>query len=132
MAEIAWTAEAQQWLESIFEHIAEDNPQAATRTVQAIYDRAQDLIHFPRMGYRYAASSRHVRICSTNITELPICSKTMGTSIFWASFTDRSTLSVINSEMTHNHAFERTSASALRLLAVPSSLRSSAAAQRDR
>ncbi len=33
---------------------------------------------------------------------------------------------------TPNHAFERTAASALRLLAVPSSLRSSAAAQRER
>ena len=44
MAEVTWTAEAQQWLESIFEHIAEDNPQAAARTVQAIYGRAQDLI----------------------------------------------------------------------------------------
>jgi hypothetical protein len=33
---------------------------------------------------------------------------------------------------TPNPAFERTSASALRLLAVPSSLRSSAAAQRER
>jgi len=32
----------------------------------------------------------------------------------------------------HNPAFERTAASALRLLAAPSSLRSSAAAQRDR
>ncbi len=62
MAEIAWTAEAQQWLEDIFEYIAEDNPQAAARTVQEIYERAQDLIQFPQMGYRYAASSRHVRI----------------------------------------------------------------------
>jgi toxin ParE1/3/4 len=62
MAEIAWTAEAQQWLEDNFEYIAEDNPQAAARTVQAIYERAQDLIQFPQMGYRYAASSRHVRI----------------------------------------------------------------------
>lgn len=38
--------------------------------------------------------------------------------------------------MTHprppNYAFERTTASALRLLAVPASLRSSAAAQRER
>jgi plasmid stabilization system protein ParE len=62
MAEIAWTAEAQQWLEDIFEYIAEDSPQAATRTVQAIYKRTQDLIQFPQIGYRYAASSRHVRI----------------------------------------------------------------------
>ena len=35
-------------------------------------------------------------------------------------------------EMTANPAFERTAASALRLLAVPSSLRSSAGAQRER
>jgi len=35
-------------------------------------------------------------------------------------------------QMTPNHALERTAASALRLLAVPSSLRSSAAAQRER
>jgi hypothetical protein len=34
--------------------------------------------------------------------------------------------------MVANPAFERTAASALRLLAVPSSLRSSAAAQRER
>jgi toxin ParE1/3/4 len=62
MAEIRWTAEAEQWLEDIFEYIAQDNPQAAARTVQAIYERAQDLIRFPQLGYRYAASSRHVRI----------------------------------------------------------------------
>jgi plasmid stabilization system protein ParE len=37
MAEIAWTVEAQRWLEDIFEYIAADNPQAAARTVQGIY-----------------------------------------------------------------------------------------------
>ena len=62
MAEITWTTEAQQWLEDIYEYIAHDNPRAAARTVQAIYDRAQDLLTFPQVGYRYAASSRHVRI----------------------------------------------------------------------
>jgi plasmid stabilization system protein ParE len=30
--------------------------------VQGIYERAQDLLHFPQLGHRYAASSRHVRI----------------------------------------------------------------------
>ena len=35
---------------------------AAARTVQAIYDRAQDLRRFPEIGQRYAGSSRHVRI----------------------------------------------------------------------
>lgn len=62
MAEITWTAEAQRWLEDIFEVIAADNPQAAARTVQGIYERAQDLVAFPEMGHRYLASSCHVRI----------------------------------------------------------------------
>ena len=62
MAEIRWTAESEQWLEEIFEYIAQDNPEAAARTVQGIYDRAQDLIQFPQLGHRYAASTRHVRI----------------------------------------------------------------------
>lgn len=62
MAEIAWTEEAQRWLEDIFEHIAADNPHAAARTVQGIYHRTQDLAKFPEIGHRYLASSRHVRI----------------------------------------------------------------------
>jgi len=62
MAEITWTTEAQRWLEDIFEHVAADNPGAAARTVQGIYDRAQDLATFPEIGHRYLASSRHVRI----------------------------------------------------------------------
>ena len=62
MAEITWTDEAQHWLEDIFEYVAADNPPAAARTVQGIYDRAQDLVSFPEMGQRYFASNRHVRI----------------------------------------------------------------------
>ena len=62
MAEIRWTGEAERWLNDIYEYIAADNPSAAGRTVQAIYDRAQDLRQFPEIGQRYAGSSRHVRI----------------------------------------------------------------------
>jgi plasmid stabilization system protein ParE len=62
MAEITWTDEAQRWLEDIYGYIAADDPRAAARTVQGIYDRAQDLARFSEIGYRYTASSRHVRI----------------------------------------------------------------------
>ena len=62
MAKLVWTEEALWWLEDIFEYIAHDNPDAAARTVQAIYDRAQALTQFPEMGERYAGSDRHVRI----------------------------------------------------------------------
>jgi plasmid stabilization system protein ParE len=62
MAAIAWTDEAQRWLEDIFEYIATDNPQAAFRTVQEIYEKAQVLSSFPEIGHRYIASSRNVRV----------------------------------------------------------------------
>jgi plasmid stabilization system protein ParE len=62
MAEIAWTDEAQRWVEDIYEYIAADNPAAAARTVEAIYERVQDLRRFPEIGARYAASTRNVRI----------------------------------------------------------------------
>ena len=62
MAEITWTAEAQRWLEDIFEYIAADNRLAAASTVQGIYDRAQVLVSFPEMGHRYWVLSRNVRI----------------------------------------------------------------------
>jgi toxin ParE1/3/4 len=62
VAEITWTAEAQRWLEDIFEYVAADNPQAAASTVQGIYDHAQVLVSFPEMGHRYGASSRNVRV----------------------------------------------------------------------
>lgn len=62
MAEISWTEEAQRWLRDIFDYIATDNPQAAARTVQGIYDRVQDLARFPELGARYSSSARHVRV----------------------------------------------------------------------
>ncbi|HYR33572.1 MAG TPA: type II toxin-antitoxin system RelE/ParE family toxin [Burkholderiales bacterium] len=62
MAEIRWTEEAERWLQDIYEYIAADNPGAAARTVQGIYDRAQDLAQYPELGQRYLASQREVRI----------------------------------------------------------------------
>ena len=62
MAEIGWTEEAQRWLTDIFEYVAAENPQAAARTVQGIYERVQDLTRVPEIGSRYLASSRQVRI----------------------------------------------------------------------
>jgi plasmid stabilization system protein ParE len=62
MATIAWTEEAQRWLEDIFGYIAAENPEAAARTVQGIYERTQVLTKFPDIGHRYHASERNVRI----------------------------------------------------------------------
>jgi plasmid stabilization system protein ParE len=46
MAEIRWTDEAQRWLQDIYEYIAADNPDAAARTVQGIYDGALDITKY--------------------------------------------------------------------------------------
>lgn len=63
MAELNWTAEAEQWLRDIYAYIARDNPAAALRTVQAIYDKAQLLRKFPESGYRHHLNpDRNIRI----------------------------------------------------------------------
>lgn len=63
MAELNWTWEAQTWLKDIYDYIAADNPDAAARTVNGIYDEAQLLKRHPEAGYKYETdSSRTVRI----------------------------------------------------------------------
>ncbi|MFT3906621.1 MAG: type II toxin-antitoxin system RelE/ParE family toxin [Steroidobacteraceae bacterium] len=62
MAQIRWTLEAQRWLEDIFEFISVENPEAASRTISGIFDRAQILADHPEVGYRYSVSNRYVRI----------------------------------------------------------------------
>ena len=62
MAQITWTNEALRWLEDIFEYIAADNPDAASRTVEGIFERAQVLSHYPELGHRFLHSARNVRI----------------------------------------------------------------------
>jgi plasmid stabilization system protein ParE len=58
VAEIGWTAEAQQWLEDIFEFISADNPEAAAQVVAGIYERVQVLRQHPKIGHPYAPSQR--------------------------------------------------------------------------
>ena len=62
MAQITWTNEALRWLEDIFECIAADNPDAASRTVEDIFERAQVLSQYPELGHRFLHSKRNVRI----------------------------------------------------------------------
>jgi toxin ParE1/3/4 len=62
MGKLNWTAESERWLKDIFEYIEADNPVAAIEVVSGIFKRAQVLTEHPEIGYRYEASSRHVRI----------------------------------------------------------------------
>lgn len=57
MAEIRWSSEANLWLQDIFAYIAKDNPVAAERVVQGIYNQVQVLETFPEIGYRYKKDS---------------------------------------------------------------------------
>ena len=61
MAKITWTIEARRWLQEIYDYIAFDNPDAAYRTVSAIYERAEVLAGFPQLGTQYR-SAPHIRI----------------------------------------------------------------------
>ena len=63
MARLNWTREAETWLRDIFEYIAQDNPEAATRVVEGIFERAQVLSEFPQIGHRYEGiADREVRL----------------------------------------------------------------------
>ncbi|MBU6479299.1 MAG: type II toxin-antitoxin system RelE/ParE family toxin [Nitrospirae bacterium] len=63
MAELTWTAEAERWLHDIQDFIAQDNPAAAIRTIETLYQKAEILREFPESGYRYwQRPDRHIRI----------------------------------------------------------------------
>jgi plasmid stabilization system protein ParE len=63
MAEIIWTERASQWMQDIYNHIAEDNPVAAMRMVESIQKKAMLLSKFPELGYRYEGSdNQNLRI----------------------------------------------------------------------
>jgi plasmid stabilization system protein ParE len=47
MAEIVWTERASQWMQDIYNHIAEDNPVAAMRMVESIQKKAMLLSNVP-------------------------------------------------------------------------------------
>ena len=57
MAEIRWTIEAEVWLRDIYDYIAHDNPSAAAKVVDGIYEKAQLLKEYPEIGYRYRFES---------------------------------------------------------------------------
>ena len=53
MAALTWIAEAEQWRREILESIAQDNPAAATRTVETLCQKTELLREFHESGYRY-------------------------------------------------------------------------------
>jgi|SRR3989337_549154 len=53
MAEINWTDEAERWLKDIYDYIAVDNPAAANKVIDGIYEKVQLLIQFPEIGYKH-------------------------------------------------------------------------------
>jgi toxin ParE1/3/4 len=57
MGKIKWTEESERWLRDIHDYIAQDNPEAAQRVVTGIYDRAQILVEFPKIGHIYRVES---------------------------------------------------------------------------
>ena len=57
MGKIRWTEESERWLRDIHDYIAQDNPDAAQRVAVGIYDRAQILLKFPKIGHIYRVES---------------------------------------------------------------------------
>ena len=57
MAEIRWTIESEAWLRDIYDYIAQDNPSAAAKVVEGIYEKAQLLSEHSEIGYKYRSES---------------------------------------------------------------------------
>jgi plasmid stabilization system protein ParE len=57
VVELNWTVEARRWLKDIFDYIVADNPAAAARVVEGIYDKVQLLRSFPDIGYHQRVTS---------------------------------------------------------------------------
>ncbi len=53
MGKIRWTEESERWLRDIHDYIAQDSPEAAHKVAVGIYDRAQILAKFPKIGHLY-------------------------------------------------------------------------------
>ena len=63
VAKVIWTVEAETWLEEIFNYLSAKNSAAACRVVEGIYNRAEELKRFPRLGYRYERpTEREIRV----------------------------------------------------------------------
>lgn len=63
MAEIRWTYEAELWLKDIYDYIALDNPSAAERVIDGIYNKAQILKNHPELGHKYESPEKeNIRI----------------------------------------------------------------------
>ena len=73
MAEINWTRESEIWLHDIYNYIAADNPHAAARTINEIYEKAQ-LLKISRGSATNTSLSKTGRseFSCTSTTGLPI------------------------------------------------------------
>ena len=80
MAEIRWSEEAYHRLRDIFDYIAQDNPAAARRVVQAIFEKVQVLRRFPEMGHKYRSASKgEIRILLYGHYRIAYCFSRTGT-----------------------------------------------------
>ena len=71
MAEVGLTQEAVVWLEDTYRYIAQDNPQAVQRVVNAVYEKVQRLRTFPRLEHRTLIGRRVRYSDAINELELP-------------------------------------------------------------
>lgn len=63
MVNINWTEESELWLKDIHDYIALDKKIVAKKVVTEIYQKAQILQSFPRIGYQYETNDdKEIRI----------------------------------------------------------------------
>lgn len=61
MVALRWSAEAEASLREIYDHIAQNRPATARRTVESILNRVESLREAPNLGQPYSHRQRAVR-----------------------------------------------------------------------
>jgi len=69
---VRWTEKAFLSLEQIGHHVAEDSLEAATRTVQSIYERIEDLAAFPNRLKDSSIEILQIRHGAQNRKRVPV------------------------------------------------------------
>ncbi len=61
MAELTWTTEAEASLREVYNHIAQNRPATARRTIESILNKAESLQLAPTLGQPYSHRRSSVR-----------------------------------------------------------------------
>lgn len=78
MAAVMWSAEAQQALHEIHDHISRNRPETAQRTLESILNKVDSLPECPSLGQRVHPVDANVHVLTYGHFRIPYLVETTG------------------------------------------------------